>query len=118
MRTLLGLITFALISLGADINGNWKATSEGPNGQMERTFAFKVDGSKLTGETTSSVVGKSTIEDGKVDGDNLSFKIKATLNGNDFEVQYKGKVTGTSIELTADIGGTGQKLHWKGNKVQ
>ena len=34
---------FAFSALAADISGNWKATAEGPNGAMERTFTFKQD---------------------------------------------------------------------------
>ena len=36
-------VLFALCvfsALAADISGNWKATAEGPNGPMERTFTF------------------------------------------------------------------------------
>jgi len=45
-------------SHAADIAGTWKATAEGPNGAIERTFVFKVDGTKLTGETTSTMLGQ------------------------------------------------------------
>ena len=48
---------------------------------MERTFVFKVDGHKLTGETTSNMFGKSTIEDGKVDGDDISFSVTVNMRG-------------------------------------
>jgi hypothetical protein len=50
---------------GADISGRSKGTAEGPNGAIERTFTFKVDGSKLTGEAESEMLGKATINDGR-----------------------------------------------------
>jgi hypothetical protein len=71
------MVTLAASAMAADVSGNWKATAEGPNGPLERTFVFKVDGNKLTGETTSQLLGKSIINDGKVDGDTLSFTITA-----------------------------------------
>ena len=118
-RLMLLLAVFALSALAADIAGTWKATSEGPNGKMERTFVFKVDGNKLTGETTSSMMGKSAITDGKVDGDNLSFTITGKIQDNEIKLNYTGKVTGNEIHFKTEIaGGGGQTLEWQGKKVQ
>ncbi len=89
----------------ADISGKWKGTAEGPNGAIERTFTFKVDGSKLTGETESQMMGKATISDGKVEGDNISFSITANFQGNEMKLAYKGKVVGDQIKLSVDFGG-------------
>jgi len=89
---------FALAASAADVTGTWKATAEGPNGTMERTFVFKVDGSKLTGETTSSIFGKSTILEGKVDGDNLSFTIVVKFQDNEMKLNCKGKVSGNELQ--------------------
>ena len=117
-RLLLILAAFAMSVPAADINGTWKATAEGPNGSMERTFVFKVDGNKLTGETTSSMMGKSQIMDGKVEGDNLSFSITIKLQDNEVKVNYKGKVTGDEIHFTAELAGReGQALEWHGKRV-
>jgi hypothetical protein len=117
-RLLFLLAAFALSAFAADVAGTWKVTAEGPNGNMERTFVFKVDGNKLTGETTSSMMGKSTITDGKVDGDNLSFTITVKFQDNEMKLNYKGKVTGDEIHFTAEmVGGGGQALEWRGKKV-
>lgn len=119
-RFLMLILALNVAAFGADINGTWKATAEGPNGSMERTFVFKVDGKRLTGETTSSMLGKSTITDGKVDGDNLSFAITAKLQDNELKLSYKGKVNGDEIHLTSEItgGGGGQTIEWNGKRVQ
>ena len=116
MRLSVLLVVSALAAWGADVAGTWKATAEGPNGAMERTFEFKVDGNKLTGETTSSFLGKSTIADGKVDGDSITFTITVKLQDNDTKINYKGKVTGSQIKLTSEFGG-GQQIEWTGKKV-
>lgn len=121
MRTLLvSILALAFTAFAADINGNWKATAEGPNGSMERTFVFKVDGAKLTGETTSQMAGKSTITDGTVDGDNLTFTITANIQGNELKINYKGKVTGDEIHLTSQVAGSdgGQTFEWNGKRVK
>jgi hypothetical protein len=83
---------------------------------MERTFVFKVDGSKLSGETTSSMMGKSVIENGKVDGDNVTFTITVKFQDNEMKVNYKGKVTGNEVKFTAEV--ADQTITWVGKRVQ
>ena len=111
-RLLFTLLLCTAAALAADISGTWKGTAEGPQGTLERTFVFKVDGAKLTGDTTSQMLGKSVINDGKVDGDNISFSITANLGGNDVKLTYKGKVTGNDGKLTSEFGGNDQKIEW------
>lgn len=116
-RLLFLFVITALAALGADLNGNWKATAETQNGTVERTFTFKVEGNKLTGETVSQMMGKSALMDGKVDGDNLSFSIKVNFQGNEMTMNYKGKVTGNELKLTAS-GGDGQfTIEWTAKKA-
>jgi len=117
-RLLLSLTLFAFSAFAADPTGNWKASADGPNGAMDRTFTFKVDGSKLTGESNSEMVGKSTIEDGKIDGDNISFSISFELQGNQMKTTFKGKTTGDDLTLSEVVGDTGMTLDWKGKRVQ
>jgi hypothetical protein len=100
------IVLFAVIAaaaLAADINGTWKATAEGPNGSMERTFVFKVEGAKVTGETTSSMMGKSTIIDGKI-GD------------NEMKLTYNGKIKDNEIVFQSSAGGGGQTIEWHARK--
>jgi hypothetical protein len=118
-RLLIALIVFSIAACAADIAGTWKGTAEGPNGTLERTFVFKVDGNKLTGETTSAMLGKSAINDGKIDGDTISFTITANMQGNELKLSYKGKITGNELRLTSEMaGGGGQAIEWVAKKVQ
>jgi len=119
MKRLLILITLlAIPALAADITGTWKATAEGPNGTMERTFVFKVDGSKLTGETTSEFFGKSSIADGKIEGDNISFTITVKFQDNEMKLNYKGKVEGKELKLTVESPMGGQTINWIAKKAE
>src|SRR5712664_950350 len=93
------MLALVVTAMAADVTGNWKATADGPNGSIERTFVFKVDGARLTGETTSQMMGKSTINDGKVDGDNLSFTINVKFQDNEVKLTYTGKVAGDQIKF-------------------
>lgn len=113
MKLLLTLLAlFAVAASAADISGNWTGTAEGPQGAIQRTFTFKQDGGKLTGETNSQFTGKSAIEDGKVEGDSISFTITAKFQDNEMKLSYKGKITGDTIKLTSEFGGGGQSIEW------
>ena len=109
-------MAFAAIASAADINGTWKGTAENQGQQIQRTFTFKVDGAKLTGETNSEMIGKSTLNEGKVDGDNISFSITANFGGNEMKITYKGKVAGDTIKLTSTFpgmdGGQPMSVEW------
>src|SRR3954447_13646561 len=94
---------FAFTAAAADVTGTWKGSAETENGTIERTFIFKVDGNKLTGETTSSMFGKSTISDGKIEGDTLSFTINVKFQDNEMKLTYTGKVSGDTMKLHVEI---------------
>lgn len=114
-RIILMTVAMAVAAFGADVTGNWKATAEGPNGSMTRTFALKVDGEKLTGETVSSFAGKSPIMKGVIKGDDMTFTIKVNFNGEEMEVNYKGKVVSADeIKFTADVGGN--TIEWNAKR--
>jgi hypothetical protein len=118
MKWLLILMAaFALTASAADISGTWKGTAETSIGKTERTFVFKVDGNKLTGETTSNIFGKSTINDGKIDGDDLSFTITFSYQGSELKANYKGKVAGDEIKLTVEIPDAGQTVEYTVKRI-
>jgi hypothetical protein len=118
MKWLLFLMAlWASIASAADISGTWKGTAETPNGTVERTFVFKVDGNKLTGETESNMFGKSTIENGKIDGDNVSFTITVKVQGNEGKANYTGKVDGDQIKFKVEIPEYGQTVEYTAKRV-
>jgi len=114
------LAATAMTAFGADISGNWKATADFGGQTMERTFTFKVDGNKVTGETTSSMMGKSAITDGKVDGDNVSFTITVKFQENETKLNYKGKVNAAGNEIKFTVEGIqgGNTVEWNAKRVQ
>jgi hypothetical protein len=107
MKFLWVLVLMAVFSLTvmADASGTWKASIETPNGAMENTFTFKVEGDKLTGTITMGQMGEGPISEGKVDGDNVSFAVVREFNGNEFRINYKGKVAGDEMKLTGEVVG-------------
>lgn len=96
----LGTVT----ALAADFNGKWTAQVESPRGTQTLTFNFHVDGSTLTG-TVSTRRGDMDIQNGKVDGDNISFDQDLNMNGNDIKITYTGKADGAdSIKFSRQAG--------------
>jgi hypothetical protein len=117
MKWLLLLIAlFAITASAADVTGTWKASVETPNGSFETTFTFKVDGASLTGKV-SSQMGESDISDGKVDGDNISFNVVRNFNGNEFKMNYAGKVSGNEIKFTLHFPGRDEGFEMTAKKV-
>jgi hypothetical protein len=100
---LLFLTLGAVAALAADLTGKWNATVETPRGTQNITFDFHVDGATLTGKVTSQR-GETDIQDGKIDGDNLSFSQTVNFNGNEMKINYTGKVDGDTIKFTRTVG--------------
>jgi len=102
------LIAAAAAVQAADATGKWTAQVPGRGGQTrETTFNFKCDGEKLTG-TTSGMQGDVEIQDGKIKGDELSFNVKASFQGNEMKIVYKGKLAGDEIKFTRQREGSDQ----------
>jgi len=58
---------------------------------------LKLDGDKLTG-SISGRQNDTNIEDGKLSGDDISFKVTREINGNKMVMKYSGKIDGDSIK--------------------
>jgi hypothetical protein len=102
------IAAMAALAWAADVSGKWVAQVPGRGGQTrETTFNFKVDGGKLTG-TVSGMQGDNPISDGKVSGEDISFTVALSFNGNDIKMNYKGKVAGDEIKFTRTVEGGGQ----------
>lgn len=103
-RIIMGLCALMLLSavaaFAADVSGVWKASMPGRDGNSrEVTFNFKVDGEKLTGTMSGGQGGDVELQDGKVAGDTVTFKIKREFNGNAMVMLYEGKVEGSEIKF-------------------
>ena len=112
LRKVLFPLLFVLVftASAADVAGTWKAAIETPNGAFETTFVFKTDGDKLTGTTSNQFMQDTPISEGKVGGDNVSFVVKASFNGNEVQLNYKGKVAGDEMKLSLEIPGRDQPI--------
>ena len=118
LRIFFATLALALAAFASDVAGNWTSTAEGPNGSMTRTFKIEVDGAKVTGETVSSIVGKSTIDNGHLEGDTVTFTIHIVFQGNEMTSRYKGKLINKD-KLIFKIEGLqgGEDFEWVAHRV-
>jgi len=97
-RLVMAVLATAAFALGADIDGKWVGKVETPNGSRDVTMKFKADGAKLTG-TVAGRQGDTEIQDGKIDGENISFTVTRKFNDQEFKQNYKGVLKGGELKL-------------------
>jgi len=96
----LSTLALASVALAADVTGKWTAQVPGRGGEArETTFVFKQEGAKLTGTMTGREQDLQ-IQDGKVEGDNISFSVMQAGGGGSAKVLFKGTVSGGAIKFT------------------
>lgn len=80
-----------------NVTGNWTGSMNSPDGNsFTLTFSFKQDGQKLTGTVEGPQGQPMDIENGKVDGNKLSFDV--SFNG--MTITHEGTIEGNEIKMT------------------
>ena len=102
----MAMVVLAASALGADVSGTWTASFDTQIGVQNYTYVFKADGAQLTGKA-SSQNGESEIQEGKVDGDKISFTENLVFQGMTIRIEYTGKITGDEIRFTRKVGDFG-----------
>ena len=135
--SLLTLASCALLAVGtaaqlqaaekSNPTGTWTWKTPGRNGGEGRTATLKLkkEGEKVTGKLSTpgrqgGDARETDIEDGKIDGDELSFKVTREFNNNKFVQKYHGKVSGDSIKgkVEFDRGGETQSRDWEAKREE
>ena len=83
------------------INGEWIGKVAGPEGEMEITLTFKVEGEKLTG-TNKSAMGEIQLQNGKVNGNEFTFDIEVGGNVITNKCKY---LPNDIVDLSANVMG-------------
>lgn len=92
-------------ALAADPTGKWEAVTETPRGEVKMLFNLKADGDSLSGTVGNERMGESEIRDGKVSGDEISFKQVMSRGDRELTIEWKGTVKGDELELTRSFAG-------------
>ena len=109
-----------------DPTGTWKWEREFRDNVMRSTLKVqKVDGGKLAG-TLQTIFGDGggpgsdpvKIDNGKVDGENVTFSVTRNFNGNEFTIDYKGKYANGELggTYTLDFGQGPREMEWKAKR--
>src|SRR5215475_10155274 len=92
----------SIVAFAADITGTWTASFDTQVGVQNYTYTFKVDGNKLTGHMKSQY-SDTDIQEGTINGDDISFVENLTFQGMPLRIVYKGKISGDEIKLTRNV---------------
>ena len=88
----------------ADATGAWKWSFTGQNGQtMDSTLKLEQKDGKLTGTLTGRR-GDTAIEEGVINGADVSFTVTRERNGEKFTTKYTGKISGDEIKGKIEMG--------------
>jgi hypothetical protein len=82
------------------VDGTWNVAVKTPMGDQDVTLVLQTEGSTLTG-TMSNGSGTVPIEDGKVDGNKVSWRARISVP-LPLTVTCSGTVEGDAISGTAD----------------
>jgi len=104
MRNWIVLCTALLLVVSAkplfaatDVTGTWTTQMSGPDGgSFTLTFVLKQDGTKLSGTVQGPQGDPLPIDNGKVDGDKVTF----TVSFNGMTISHDATVTGDEMKMT------------------
>jgi hypothetical protein len=99
-----GLVTTSLgRAAAADVSGTWKASFDTQIGRQSYTYELVVKDSTVTGKAKSDN-GETTLTDGKVEGDKISFVENLNFQGMDIRIVYTGTiVSADEIKFTRQV---------------
>jgi hypothetical protein len=95
----------AFVAAAADVSGKWTYEQQGRGGgnPVKVTLTLKAEGAKLTGNLSrpgrDGNVMETPISDGKVDGNNISFKTSQTFGDRTMVSEYSGALAGEDLKL-------------------
>jgi hypothetical protein len=103
-----------------DVLGTWDLRVETANGVVEPKLTITKDGDKLRGKSISQVFGELEAKNLSLKDNELSWEITGANSGYDFEVKYKGKPRGNTIDGTNEFtvdGSAGGTMTFTGKRT-
>ncbi len=87
-------------------DGKWTITMNTPMGSRDTTVEFKTNGADLAGSWVGQA-GPQDFTGGKVDGDNLEWKVDMNGPMGAMTLAFKGKVEGDNLNGEVQFGSFG-----------
>jgi len=88
----------------SSVAGTWELTVESPRGKSTSMLTIKQEGDKLSG-VIKGRNGERPLESIALKGNEITFTITISAQGQDLLITYKGKVEKDSMKGDADFGG-------------
>jgi hypothetical protein len=88
------------------VDGKWNITMNTPMGSRDTTVEFKTDGAALAGSWVG-MAGPQDFSGGKVDGDNVEWKVDMNGPMGAMTLAFKGKVEGDNLSGDVQFGSFG-----------
>jgi hypothetical protein len=95
-------------------DGSWNMTMNTPMGAQKATLVLATSGGSLTGQMKGPQ-GTLELNDGKVDGDNVSWSANLT-QPMPIKLEFTGKVDGDKIGGSVKLGAFGN-ASWEGTRA-
>jgi hypothetical protein len=102
------------------LEGTWKWTFQMPDGtKAQPKIKLKRDGNVLTGVTQVNPGSEAAIQDGHVEGDQVSWSVVREQAGRKVTTRYSGKFAGETIQGTieSDWAGETRTYPWTAKRV-
>jgi hypothetical protein len=104
---LLPVFAVAAAPATPDISGTFTASFDSQVGVQSYTFTFAAKGASLTGKAKSAN-GDDNVEEGKIDGDKVTFVENMNYQGMMLRITYSGTIVSKDeIKFKRDVGGQG-----------
>ncbi|MBD2702333.1 hypothetical protein IC229_16915 [Spirosoma sp. BT702] len=108
VTALLIFSTFICFAALADLGGKWQGAITLPDGNTYPvTYEFTINGSQLTGKASAENSSKP-INDGKINGTDLSFSI---TDDDNQPIPHSGKYYADGDSISLNVTYQGSKLH-------
>lgn len=105
------VVGFVGVAAAADATGTWKWSTTFNNQTREATLKLKQEGDKLSGAYVGGQSNMETpLEDAKIAGDKISFKVTRERNGQKSTTAYSGTLKEDTITGTQERERDGQKM--------
>jgi hypothetical protein len=108
IHLMLATVAFAGPALAEEstIEGGWLSTVPYAGMAIQQSFVFEVSGDSLSG-TLRLPYGSFPIEDGRIEGDSVSFAVTIENDGKEVRYQYAGKLIAES-----EVGLKNKEIHF------
>jgi len=103
-----------------NVTGNWQYTFTTPGGQsFEPLLKLKQEGQSITG-TIAFGQNEAPLSGGKIENDEVSFKVERERDGQKFATQYTGKLEGDSIKGKVNLkwGGSDRSYEFEAKRIK